>query len=121
MPNTRLVAAPATVRCCAARHVGPRLLPAAAFSPSQALRGRGVNCIECRRDWAREKRARLRGEVAADVGPDYTALAEAQLYPGRAYAELTPAERWEAIEIARSLAIAAGVYPATPVGEAAHA
>jgi hypothetical protein len=121
MPD-RVPDAPATTaRCCSAEHVGPRVLPLSAFYGLNNRKPGGSDyCRECYREWRRRKRAKERGEVAADVGPDYTAIAEAQLYPGRAYADLTPAERWQAIELARSLATAAGVYPPAPVEEGAR-
>ena len=115
MPNTMLAEAPATVRCCAAWHVGTRTLPASAFYASQAKKRYGSYCKECYCEWKRAREAKRRGEVAADVGPDYTVIAEAQLYPGQAYADLTAAERWAAIEHAKALATAAGVYPPAPV------
>lgn len=112
MANPTLPEAPALVRCGARDHVGERLIPASRFYPSQAKKRAGAYCAECYREWKRQRDARRRGEVAADVGPDYTALAEAQLYPGRPYAALTSVERERAIALARAMARAAGLLPA---------
>lgn len=101
-----------TARCCAPHHVGPRVLPLARFyGIPPRVRASGY-CRECHREWRHQKQAAARGEVAAEgVGPDFTALAEAELFPGRGYHELTPAERRAATDRARALASAAGVYP----------
>jgi hypothetical protein len=119
MANTALREAPALVRCCAKWHTGRRLIPAARFSPSQARKRYGGYCTECYREWRARCRARERGEVAARTGPDLIARAERLLYPGRSYRDLTAAEWWRAVDLARDLAIVAGHYPTRPEADRA--
>lgn len=107
---------PGMRRCGAAWHDGPAICEVRLFPPSAR---NGDYCAACMREYAQRRRAAARGEVAADVGPDYLALAESRLYPGRPYVALTRAERDAAVVLAMSLAAAAGAYPRAASAKAA--
>jgi hypothetical protein len=71
-----------TARCCAPEHEGPRVLPLTRFYGRPGRVRASGYCRECYLEWRRQKSAAARGEVAAEgVGPDFTALAEAELFP----------------------------------------
>lgn len=111
-----------TARCCSSLHKGERVLPESFFFPSSLKRGKSAYCRACYKEWKARKLAATRGEVAAETGTDFTAVAEARLFPGRPYHSLTRRERDAAIALARDLACQAGLLlmGADQSGEAVH-